>query len=305
MKKVMLCLTTFCLIASAMAQKNTEGIITVGTTKREYLVHLPVNYKAGTALPLVMVFHGGGGNYKQMQRYMGMDAIADKDNFITVYPNGVNKQWNDGREFKESITANDDVQFINQLLDTLLQQYTIDKKRVFATGISNGGFFSIYLSYKLSNRLLAVAPVCASIPEKIFDAFYPAQPVSVLIMNGTADPLVPYQGGRVGNGFTGGRGNCTSTDSTLQRYIAVDHTSLTPVITNFADIDTKDQCTATQYLYNGGAANSRVCLVKITNGGHTLPGAGQYLPKFIVGRVCNDFKGTEIVWGFFKGCTSR
>ena len=77
-------------------------------------------------MPLVMVFHGGGGNHKQVQRYMGMDSIADKENFITVYPNGINKQWNNGREFKESISANDDVPFINQLLDTLVKNYAVD-----------------------------------------------------------------------------------------------------------------------------------------------------------------------------------
>ena len=304
MKKFFITCITFLLAAVTIAQRNIEGIINVGTLHRVYLVHLPANYKVNTPLPLVMIFHGGGGNYKQMQRYMAMDAIADKENFITVYPNGINKQWNDGREFKESIAANDDVQFINHLLDTLQKTYAVDKKRVFATGILNGGFFSIYLSYKLASRLLAIAPVCASIPEKIFSEFYPAQPVSILLINGTADPLVPYQGGRVGNGFTGGRGNCTSTDSTIQRFITVNRAAVTPVITSLPDTDTKDECTATQYLYNS-TGNSKVCLIKINNGGHTLPGGGQYLPKFIVGRVCNDFKGNEMVWRFFKGCASR
>ena len=106
-------------------------------------------------MPLVMVFHGGSGNRKQVQRYMGMDAIAEQESFTPVYPNGINKQWNDGREFNESISANDDVPFINQLLDTLEKNYAVDSSRIFATGISNGGFFSIYLSCKLSNRLLA------------------------------------------------------------------------------------------------------------------------------------------------------
>ncbi|MEI9958021.1 MAG: hypothetical protein WDM90_17345 [Ferruginibacter sp.] len=77
-----------------------------------------------------------------------------------------------------------------------------------------------------------------------------------------------------------------------------------PVITSFDDADKNDQCTATQYLYSGGTNNTTVCLIKITNGGHTLPGAGQYLPKFIIGRVCNDFKGNEVIWNFFKGCVT-
>ena len=279
-----------------------DAALYAGDHKREYIIHLPVNYKNSERLPLMLVFHGGGGNSKQIQRYMGMDAIADRENFIAVYPNGINKQWNDAREFKESITANDDVQFIDQLLDSMQKNYSIDPGRVFATGISNGGFFSIYLSYKLSQRLLAIAPVCASIPQRIFPDFYPANPVSVLLMNGTNDPLVPYNGGTVGNKMTGDRGQCTATDSTIKRYIAVNGTKETPVIEKLPDNNKRDECTAMKYTYPGGRNDTRVCLVKVENGGHTLPGGSPYLPRMIVGRVCNDFKGNEMIWEFFKSC---
>ncbi|MGC4100177.1 CE1 family esterase [Ferruginibacter sp.] len=305
MKKWTLSATLLFITAALSAQQNIDATLQVSSTQRQYLLHLPTGYTAGKAWPLVIVFHGGGGNYKQMQRYMGMDAIADNNHFIIVYPNGVDKQWNDGREFKPSISANDDVEFINQLLDTLQKNYSIDKKRVFATGISNGGFFSIYLSYKLSNRLLAVAPVCASIPERILSEFYPAQPVSVLLINGTGDPLVPYNGGSVGNKLIGKRGNCTSTDTTIQRYIQVNHTGASAAITELPDNEKRDQCTATQYLYSGGSNHTRVCLIKISNGGHTLPGGSQYLPRLIIGKVCNDFKGNEMIWKFFSECPNK
>src|SRR5882757_2957988 len=101
-------------IKPVIAQQDISGTIKIGDATREYIVHLPPQYKPAGHLPAVFIFHGGGGNYKQMQKYMAMDDIADRDNFITVYPNGINKQWNDGREFKASISANDDVQFIQQ-----------------------------------------------------------------------------------------------------------------------------------------------------------------------------------------------
>ncbi|MBS1510127.1 MAG: hypothetical protein JST86_04755 [Bacteroidetes bacterium] len=303
MKKIIVIITTAFICSAAYAQQDIDATLTINNTKRQYLVHLPTGYTAQTPLPAVLIFHGGGGNYKQMQRYMHMDDIADKEHFITIYPNGIDKQWNDGREFKASIAANDDVAFINQLLDSVQQRYTIDAKRIFATGISNGGFFSVYVSWKLTNRLLAVAPVCATIPEKIFPSFFPAKPISVLLINGTGDPIVPYNGGSVGNKLIGGRGNCMSTDSTIQRYLTGNHITGTAVITQLPDTDTKDQCTATQYMYNG--SNVKVCLVKITNGGHALPGGSQYLPKFIIGKVCNDFKAETMIWNFFKSCTPR
>jgi polyhydroxybutyrate depolymerase len=287
-------------VAITSAQSNTEGSFMVNNKTREYIVHLPPGYSKDKALPLVLVFHGGGGNSKQMQRHLEMDEVADKEQFITVYPNGLNKNWNDGREVKEAITANDDVQFISQLLDSLQKMYAIDVQRVFSTGISNGGFFSIYLSLKLSSRLRAVAPVCASIPEKIYDNFNPVYPVSILFINGTEDPLVPYNGGDVGTKLLGSRGRCMSTDTSVKKYIQVTGSKTTPIIENIPDKNTRDKCTAVKYTYTGGRNNTTVCLIKITGGGHTAPGCGQYLPKFVVGKVCNDFNSNEMIWNFFK-----
>lgn len=306
MQKTRLLITCAILICNGIfAQTDSNGSLMVKNSKREFILHLPKKYDSKTALPLVLIFHGGGGNSRQMQNYMKMDGIADSENFITVYPNGINKQWNDGREFKEEIAANDDVQFITQLLDTLVKNYAIDSSRIFATGISNGGFFSIYLSYKLSHRLLAIAPVCASIPERIYNNFYPANPVSLLLINGTKDPLVPYEGGLVGNKRSGGRGRCTSTDSTIQRYIAIDSVRREALIEELPDKNRQDGCTAVKYTYSGGKNNTTVCLIKVINGGHTLPGGYPYLPKIIIGKVCNDFTGNEMIWDFFKNCIPR
>ncbi|MEP6675649.1 MAG: PHB depolymerase family esterase [Ferruginibacter sp.] len=300
-KKVLIIAAVFILKNNtAFAQQNIEGRFNLNNVTREYMLHLPTDYSASKQLPLVMIFHGGGGNAKQMQRYMKMDAIADRESFITVYPQGINKQWNDGREFKASISENDDVQFISQLLDSLKLYYAVDMKKVFATGISNGGFFSIYLSYKLSDRFLAVAPVCASIPQRIDDEFRPAVPVSFLLINGTKDPLVPYNGGEVGNKLTGNRGGCTSTEKTIKKYLAIDGITSAAVTENIPDENKTDNCTAVKYTYRNESNGTNVTLIKIINGGHALPGGSQYLPKIIIGKVCKDFDANEIIWEFFK-----
>jgi len=170
--------------------------------------------------------------------------------------------------------------------------------------MSNGGFFSIYLSYKLSDRFLAVAPVSATIPALIYSDFHLTVPVSLLLINGTKDPLVPYNGGDVGNKLIGSRGKCISTDKTIERYIADDKTATEPVTENIPD--TKDDgCNAIKYTYSGGEKNTTVTLIKIINGGHALPGGSQYLPKFIIGKVCNDFAANELIWQFFKNCKPR
>jgi polyhydroxybutyrate depolymerase len=293
------------LLISAGAQQNIDALLSVNGISREYTIHLPPASNEKASVPLVLVFHGGGGNNKQVQRYMQMDPIADRENFIVVYPNGIGKQWNDGREFKESVSINDDVQFISQLLDSMLQHFHVDSKRIFATGISNGGFFSIYLSLRLNKRLLAVAPVCASIPARIYSWFFPEKPISILIINGTKDPLVPYNGGTVGNRMTGDRGDCMPTDSMISRYVRINQTTTSPVIISLPDNNKRDGCTAIEYTYAGGMDGTIVRLVKINNGGHTLPGGYPYLPKMIIGRVCNDFEGNQMIWEFFKTCVPR
>ncbi len=299
MKKILLSHSLF-LISYFSFSQDINGTIKIGSAQREYILHLPNGYTGTTSLPLVMIFHGGGGNSRQMQRYMQMDAIADKESFITVYPNGVNKQWNDGREFKESITANDDIQFISQLYDTLVKKYSIDRARVFATGISNGGFFSIFLAYQMNDRFTAVAAVCASIPEKIFNEYTFKRPVSVMLMNGTADPLVPYEGGTIGNRLTGGRGECTSTEETVNKFIALNHTAKDAVIEELPNKAKLDGCKAIRYNYRNGTNNAEVDFIKVIDGGHTLPGGAPYLPKSIIGKVCRDFNGNEMIWQFFK-----
>ena len=306
MKKWLLCLLcVFLYSIDANAQKNIKSTIKIGEVEKEYIIHLPGSYSTVKKLPLVLIFHGGGGNAKQMQGYMGMDAIADKENFICVYPQGINKQWNDGREFKESISANDDVLFITVLLDSLVKQYSINKGRIFSTGISNGALFSIYLADKLADRILAIAPVCGTIPERTYDTFAPSTPISLLLINGTKDPLVPYNGGSVGNRLIGSRGNCTSTDKTIEKFISIDQVNTTAVVTQIPDTDGSDGCTATRYSYTNGRNKTSVVLISISGGGHTLPGGKQYLPKFMIGKVCRDFDASEMIWEFFAACKSR
>ena len=182
----------------------------------------------------------------------------------------------------------------------------MDTKRVFSTGISNGGFFSIYLALKLSDKILAVAPVTANIPENLKDSYKPVYPVSLLLINGTNDPLVKYDGGPVGfRDEDGGRGSSLSTGKTIEIWLSNNNCPNTVTEEKVDDTNKKDGCSAVKYTYASCADNSEVILVKITGGGHTWPGASQYLPKFIVGTVCRDFNATEMIWDFFKNIPNR
>ncbi len=297
---VSFCFTQFCSSA------DINGIISVDGLDREYILHLPKSYDGNAQLPLVMVFHGGGGTAKQMKSHSKFNKLSDRENFIVVYPNAVDKNWSDGRIGDKLPMQRDDVKFISNLIDTLSAKYKIDTRRVFSTGISNGGFFSFYLALKLSSKILAVAPVTANIPENLKDSYKPEFPVSMLLINGTDDPLVKYDGGPVGfKSDEGGRGTSLSTNETIEIWTRNNNCTLNSNVEDIADMDKDDDCKAVKYVYSGCNEKTEVILVKITGGGHTWPGASQYLPKFIVGKVCKDFSATEMIWDFFKNRQNR
>ena len=116
---------------------------------------------------------------------------------------------------------------------------------------------------------------------------------------------LPYEGGNVGNNLTGSRGGCISVDKTIERYISVNKINKPAQIINIPDKNKGDGCQAMQYIYASNQNHTTVILVKITGGGHTLPGRAQYLPKLIIGNVCRDFEANEMIWQFFKECLPR
>ncbi|HWA07436.1 MAG TPA: PHB depolymerase family esterase [Ignavibacteria bacterium] len=294
----------FAVFSVTYSAGDINGKMTVDGIEREYILHLPKNY-GSVPLPLVMVFHGGGGTAEQIKDHVKFSKLADKENFIVVYPNAVDKNWNDGRIGDKLPMDRDDVKFISMLIDTLTANYHVNSKRIFSTGISNGGFFSFYLALKLSTRILAIAPVTANIPENLKDSWKTEKPVSVLLINGTKDPLVKFDGGPVGfKDDETGRGVSLSTSWTVK--ILTENNSCMPGV-KVEEIDDKedDDCKAEKETYYKCADGTKVILVTIKGGGHTWPGASQYLPKIIVGNVCKDFNATEMIWEFFKSLPER
>ena len=178
---------------SGKSTAQLEQMDVDGTSRRYYL------YKPDSArlpAPLVLAFHGGGGDAEGTDKCAGgMAKLADEKGFIVVYPDAIDKHWNDGRPDLAK-TNYDDVGFIAKLLDQLNSRNLIDPKRVYTTGISNGGFFSQYLAIQLPNRIAAVATVAASVSKSFLDL--KVTPVPIMMLLGTKDTLVPWNGGKVG-----------------------------------------------------------------------------------------------------------
>lgn len=280
--------------ASHQGAANNHSIAVAGTP-RSYHLHIPPQLPATQPAPLVLVFHGGGGSGRQMERLSKFDDLADKDGFLVAYPDGIDHHWNDGR--KNTAGPNDDVQFVDQLIDDVGKQHPVDPKRIFATGISNGGIFCHYLAARLSRRIAAIAPAAGGIARDYQAQFAPADPVSVFIINGDADPLVPFAGGEVP---VGRKGAVIPTTQGAEDWARVDACQPADKPIALPDTDPDDGCTVEFTRWPGGRAGTEVWLYVIHGGGHTWPGGPQYLPRIVIGNVCRDFDATDEIWRFFQ-----
>lgn len=270
--------------------------IQVGDLERTYWLHVPPNLPKDQPVPLVFCFHGGQGTGLRMTKDSGFSALSDKEGFIVVYPEGVGKSWNDGRGEAgiESQKKNvDDVGFVAALIEALSKEFKIDPKRIYATGISNGGFLCERLAAELGDRIAAIAPVAAGMAESVT----PKEPVSVLLMNGTEDPLVPYPGGAMG--LRNRESRIVGAEAIVEMWAKVNGCGK-PAVETLPDQDPKDGCRIEKRTWSGGKGGTEVVLYKVEGGGHTWPGGSQYLPERVIGKVCRDLSAPPVIWEFFQ-----
>lgn len=215
--------------------------------------------------------------------------VAAAENFIVVYPDARVRNWNDERISEKLRSDADDVAFIRALIDELAQTYTICK--VFALGISNGGFMTFRLACEAPDKIQAFAAVAATMPAN--HVWRPGPPVPMLIMNGTDDRVVPFAGGTV----MGGRGEILSTEQTVALWAANNGCIGDPVETLLPHLKPRDPTRVYMRTYGGAAP---VVLYRIENGGHNWPGGPQILPVRMIGHVARDIHATQVIWDFFK-----
>ena len=254
-----------------------------GGRTRTYLVHPPKGYDGKAPLALVLVLHGAVQGATNVERMSGMSAKADKERFLVTYPNGTSRSglaptWNAGACCGYAQTNKvDDVGFLRALIDKLEHDYPVDPKRIFVTGISNGGMMSYRLACELADRVAAIAPVEGAQDIEC----RPSQPVSVLVFHGTADVLVPYNGGTTPFQI-GPKRTDTSVSSTVAFWVKQDGCSTTP--------ERKETKQLRVDTYTGCKDGTGVTLYTIRGGHHMWPGT----------RLSrNDVPATDIMWSFF------
>jgi polyhydroxybutyrate depolymerase len=278
------------------ASLDDKRSVSVGGLTRNYLLHVPANLPAGKSAPLVLVFHGGGGHDWNMPGFTHFDDLADQEGFYVAYPDAVNRHWNDSRGESDA----DDVGFTRELIAALERAHAIDPHRIYATGISNGGFFSNRLACDLGDKIAAIASVAATMPKPLAADCKPARPISVLYMQGTDDPLVPIDGGTVGFVKGRGRGENISLADSAKFWRSIDGLSAAPAVKEYPD-RTGDGTSIHRELWTGGKDDAEVDVYTIEGGGHTWPGGIQYLPNMIVGKASQNLNATRTIWEFFQG----
>jgi polyhydroxybutyrate depolymerase len=274
---------------SAAAAAGEPRTLRVNGVERTYLLDVPPSYRPGTPAPLVMVFHGAGGSGRRMAPHTGFSRLAGREGFVAVYPDGLGRRWNDGRS---ALATQDDVGFVKALLDTLERELTLDSTRVYAAGISNGAMFSYRLACELRGVFAAIAPVAGATPANLAESCGRTAPVSVLAIQGTADPLLPYAAGGVG----GGRGSVLSAAGSIAFWARVAGCGAAPAVTDEPD-RAHDGTRVRVTMYSGCRDGRAVELYTMEGGGHTWPG-GPPVGRS-VGRVSREIDATALIWAFF------
>lgn len=284
------------------AQTKTTGHLTIDGISRSFIIYMPKTYSATAKAPVIFLFHGGGATANSMLNISDesdFKSISDRENVLLVAPEGISKSWNDGRATKANKKDIDDVKFIDSLLQYMESTYAVDAARIYATGISNGGFMVSRLGCERGAKFAAIAVVAATMGVDIpYAGCAPDCSLPVMYIHGTADPLIPFNGGEKS---IGAEGAFVSHQQAIEKWVAVNKANPTPVVTQLPDISA-DGTSVTRAEYRGGKEGAVVIGYTINNGGHTWPGGRQYLPKMLVGRVCKDMNGCEVIWDFFKHC---
>jgi polyhydroxybutyrate depolymerase len=255
--------------AGASRARTEELIVATGGGARRYRLHVPPQAADGRALPLVVVFHGAGATVDQQERASGLSALADREGFVVAYPEGVRRRW----AVAPGVRAEDEVRFVRDLVADVSRQLPIDARRVYATGISNGGAMAGRVACDLAGVFAAVATVAGAYPPA--DECHPSRPVPVLAFHGLADRVVPYAG----------RAGAAPVEAWAATWAARDGCAAEPAV----DRSTPGLVTRRWSACAGGA---EVVLHAIAGLAHDWPGE--------FGRGPTPIAASSAMWAFFR-----
>jgi polyhydroxybutyrate depolymerase len=261
-------------------QIDENGSLQDQGQQRTYYLHTPPSYQPGHPMPLVLAFHGSGEQGKTLADFTGLNQIADQQGFIVAYPDGIGKKWNVSGKAE---TGEDNVAFVDAFMAHLRQIRSIDANRIYVTGISNGGILAQKLACERPNQIAAFATVAASLPDQFTSHCQTNTPISLMMINGTADSVVPWNGGAPPKVQVGRQLSIPSVPSVINFWQQRDGCAAPPKVepspNDRVEISRYDSC----------RAGSEVVLVALKGAGHVwTKSGGQYIDS------------GKAVWDFFQ-----
>jgi len=197
----------------------------------------------------------------------------------------------DSDDSKKRPEPADDVAFLNRMLDQLALKYSVDTRRIYATGLGDGGFMALRAGCSVADRIAAVAPVAADLPKTMI--CLPSRPVPALFLDGTEDPIVPYGGGS----YKPGRFHLLSAEDSAKAWARFDRCGEKPAQDKLPPAEKGAKETKT-FTFTGCQDNAQVSLYAVKDGGNTWPGGEQYISEKEVGKVSNALNANETIWSF-------
>tara|TARA_B110000503_G_scaffold116423_1_gene175524 strand:- start:466 stop:1593 length:1128 start_codon:yes stop_codon:yes gene_type:complete len=287
MRYITLLLLLFGFTFSGFAQQTISASITHDGIQRDYILYIPELYDGSRAVPLILNFHGFGSNANEQMFYGDFRDIADTEGFLLVHPEGTtfigNQFWNVG--FPGISSTIDDVGFTEALIDELATLYTINLDRVYATGMSNGGFMSFLLACQLSEKIAAVASVTGSMTQNTFNNCNAQLPTPVLQIHGTDDDVVLYNGNTLSIPIA----------DVISYWVDYNNCETTPSTTTLPDLDVSDGSTVEHSVYENSDNGITTEHMKVIGGGHTWPGS-----VLNTAGTNQDIDASMEIWLFFS-----
>jgi polyhydroxybutyrate depolymerase len=287
-------------IPSPTPRAVSQGTIRVGDLDRNYLYYVPANLPRNA--PLLFAFHGSSSDaaYLRMATDYKFERLADQNGFVVVYPNGYQMSWNDCNKtvvLAAKTAKIGDVSFVRALIAKFKTDHGVNPSRVFAMGWSNGGHFVYRLAFEIPDEIAAIAAVTANVPtDDTFDCRVSGKPMPVLIINGTSDSIVLYEGGRTRGGAT-----VRSTQATAEYFVKLNGQTNPPKTTRLPHREPSDPTSVDRTIWND-AGKPEVVLITVNGGGHTMPIAKFSTVSIMglqLGLATGDLDGPAEIWDFF------
>lgn len=259
----------------------------------------------GPSRPMVMVLHGGLGDDDDVVAltFAKLNELAEQDDFMVVYPQGIGGHWNDGRNVDRYVAQREgvnDVGFLTTLIDDLVERRNVDPEAVFLVGVSDGAMMTHRFACEQTQKLRGFAAIIGAMPSEVSRrrGRCGSEPLSALIINGTEDPVVPWDGGVVQ--FDGQKlGRVLSVEQTFSFWTR--HDGCTDVaVSRIPDFVPADGTRIERHKARGCAGGTKVELFAVEGAGHTWPSGWQYLPEHLIGRTSQDIDAAVAAWRFFQ-----